>query len=73
LWKIRWLTTSIRPPNFHVNDFWDTKATIANLRASAAENALPRLFMIPRWQHDASKPGAAVPVFAANALGTKGS
>jgi hypothetical protein len=27
LWKIRWFTTSIPPPNHHVNDFWDTKAT----------------------------------------------
>jgi hypothetical protein len=33
-WKILRLTTSIRLPNHHVNDFWDTKATIANLRAS---------------------------------------
>jgi hypothetical protein len=31
LWKIPKLTTSFRPPNLHVNDFWDTKATIATL------------------------------------------
>ena len=49
LWKIPQLTTSIRPPNLHVNNFWDTKATIATLRASAAENGLPRSFMIARW------------------------
>jgi hypothetical protein len=43
LWKIPQLTTSIRLPNFHVNDFWDTKATNGYLRASAAaENGLPR-------------------------------
>jgi hypothetical protein len=34
LWKSPQLTTSIRQPNLHVNDFWDTKATIATLRAS---------------------------------------
>jgi hypothetical protein len=43
LWKIRELTTSICPPNHHVNYFWDTKATIATLRAveliDAAENS----------------------------------
>jgi len=29
LWKIPWLTTSIRPPSYHVNEIWDTRATIA--------------------------------------------
>jgi hypothetical protein len=42
LWKIPWLTTSIRQPNHHVNDFWDTKATIATLRASISRRCRER-------------------------------
>jgi hypothetical protein len=34
LWKIRWLTISMRQPNHYVNDFWDTNAAIAASRAS---------------------------------------
>jgi hypothetical protein len=39
LWKIPRLKTSIVCRNFHVNKFWDTKATIATLRAFAARTA----------------------------------